>query len=163
MLNKEILPIRGFIGASIYATFLICLLVLIGHPINELAVTAAVFYLFVWLMGEGLTRLSLKVLQGLIRYGEAVARRLGNGSEEIARQSSGGTFVGNILALIMVGLLGSAIFGGGLVLGRFAVEAVGLSHLPGYFSWIALSLAAAGGNRFVLRVGSHSLVVSHHG
>ena len=159
MLNKKTLPIEGLLGATFYATLLISLLVVIGHPVEELAVTSAVLYAFLWATAEGIVRLLLRVLEGLIRYGETVSQKLGFDIEDMAHQAPAGTFFGKLLASIMVGLMVSAIVGSALVLGQYATVAVGLTQLPGPLSWIAWGLAGAGlaGLAFILTLMALSL------
>lgn len=142
MVNKKLLPIRDFRMAAVHATLLLLLLVAIGHPVGEWAVTGAALYAFFRLSGGIIGLLFLYATNSLLRYGEKVSRKLqapipDNRTAEVERS-------GKIIALASGLLLTWATVGLGLGVGSLAVTGVGLTPLPGYFPWIALGFAAAG-------------------
>ena len=144
MLNKNVLPTEGFFVAMIHATVLVVLLLIARHPVEELAVTSAVLFPFLWLTGEGSVRLLLRILERLIQYGERVCLKLGIEDEAMTSQSPASVFLSKLVAAIMVALLVSTTYGIALVIGHFAIEAAGLTALPGALSWFSLVLLVTG-------------------
>ena len=143
MVNHKILPIEGFADAVIYATGVITLLALIGHPVQEWAVTGAVLYAVFWVSREVMARLVLYVSQGLLRYGEQVLRKLPATMADNPPSGPGTVGVKVSLAVIAL-LLFSAILGLAFGAGGLVLNGIGLTPLPGYFPWIAWGLAAIG-------------------
>ena len=143
MVNHKILPIEGFAAAVIYATGIIVLLALIGHPVQEWAVTGAALYAAFWVSREVMARLVLYVSQGLLRYGEQVLRKLPAATADNPPSGRGTVGVKVSLAVIAL-LLFSAILGLAFGTGGLVLNGIGLTPLPGYFPWIAWGLAAFG-------------------
>ena len=143
MVNHKILPIEGFAAAVIYATGVITLLALIGHPVQEWAVTGAALYAAFWVSREVMARLVLYVSQGLLRYGEQVLRKLPATMADNPPSGPGTVSVKVSLAVIAL-LLFSAILGLAFGAGGLILNGIGLTPLPGYFPWIAWGLAAFG-------------------
>ena len=139
---KKLLPVEEFIGAIIYATFLMILLALVQHPVAEWAITAAVLYVFIWLSREVITGLARWLSKSLIRYGERISQRLD--VEMSDYQPAQNDPIGKIIAVIMVVLLFSVIIGIAFNLGSLAVNSLGLTPLPAYFPWVAGGLAITG-------------------
>ncbi len=144
MRPSKLLPIRGFGEALIFATAIFLSLLAIGHPIEELAITTAVFYAVIQLSASVIFFILLLVLKALSQYGEAVYRRMGIEVEEPAGQSPANDLSGKLPGLITLALLVITVLGVALAAGSIAVKVVGLSPLPGYFSRIAWTFALFG-------------------
>ncbi len=146
MPKKELLPIRNFKPAVICATALSLLLILIRHPVEELAVTAAVLYVTLWLSKEVIERLVIVALDGLIRYSELVIQKLGvvDGVDGDG-QPPETDFPVKAILVVTVGLWLFASIGAGFTLGSLAVIGAGLTPLPAYLTLIASALFLAGG------------------
>lgn len=143
MVNQKILPVEGFADAVIYATGIIALLALTGHPVQEWAVTGAVLYAALWVSREVVTRLVLYVSRRLLRYGGRVLRKLRGATAD--NPPDGRTAVGVKASLVVIAiLLFSAILGLAFGVGGLALNGIGLTPLPGYVPWIAWGLAAFG-------------------
>ena len=143
MVSQKILPIEGFAAAVIYATGIIVLLALIGHPVQEWAVTGAVLYAAFWVSREVMARLVLYVSQRLLHYGEQVLRKLPAAMADNPPSGRGTVGVKVSLAVIAL-LLFSAILGLAFGAGGLILNGIGLTPLPGYFPWIAWGLTAFG-------------------
>ena len=157
MLKKDLLPIRNFKQAAICATLLFLLLVIIRHPVEELALTAAVLYVFLWLSKEVIERLVIYVLSGLVRYMGRIEQK--PGAADWDSQSPQPNFVANASAVIMVALWLFAIIGAGFTLGSLAVNGAGLTPLPGYITVIAGGAFLAGTIGVSLILGLIALVL----
>lgn len=142
MLNKKVLPIRDFKMAAVHATLLLLLLVAIGHPVEEWAVTGAVLYVFFRLSGGIIGLLFLYAAKGLLRYGEKVSRKLQAPIPD--NRAAEGNRAGKIIAFASGLLLTWATVGLGLGVGGLAVNGVGLTPLHGYFPWVTLGFAVVG-------------------
>ena len=129
LINKKTLPIEGLSGAAFCATLLISLLIAVRYPLEEMAVTSGVLYLAVWMCGEGIFKLFVKVLDLLIAYGERVSEKLGIGMEEFPEQPPASTAFGTLVAIAVLLMLVGTVLGSALLLGNFAVEAFGLTPL----------------------------------
>ena len=140
---KKLLPIEEFIGAIIHAAILLPLLAIIGHPVEEWAITAAVLYVFLWLSREVIAGLSLYVSKSLLCYGERVSQKLNVAI--LDNQPSEYNLPAKVITGVILVLLFCAIIGAGLGMGNFAINNFGLTPLPGYFPWVAWGLAIAGG------------------
>lgn len=142
MLNKKVLPISDFPAAAIHATLLLLLLVSIGYPVEEWAVTGAVLYLFFRVSLEIVVALTLGVSRSLLRYGERVARRLPAATP--ANRTAAENRAGLAFAFAIGVLLTGAALGLGLGSGAWAVSNLGMTPLPEYFLPVAGILAAIG-------------------
>ena len=121
---------------------MLLLLVAIGHPVEEWAVTAAVLYVFFRLSGEIIGLLFLYAAKSLLRYGEKVSRRLQAPIPD--SRTAEGNRAGKIIAFASGLLLTWVTVGLGLGSGSLVVNGVGLTPLHGYFPWVAFGFAAAG-------------------
>lgn len=143
MANRKILPVEGFVEAIIYASGIIALLALVGHPVQEWAVTAAALYAAFRVSREVVTRLVLYVSERLLRYGERVLRKLRAAAADYP--PAGRDTVGVKISLVVIAaLVFSAVLGLTFGTGGLALNGIGLTPLPGYFPWIAWGLAAGG-------------------
>lgn len=140
MLNKKVLPISDFPAAALYATGLLLLLVSIGYPVEEWALTGAVLYLFCRVALELVVALVLGVSRSLLRYGERVARRLPASAPD--KPTAAENRAGLALAFVIGVLLAWAAVGLGLVSGALVVGNLELTPLPGYLLWFAGAAAA---------------------
>ncbi len=147
MPKKELLPIRNFKPAVICATALSLLLILIRHPVEELAVTAAVLYVTLWFSKEVIERLVMYFLDRLIRYSELVVQKLGAGDSAVDGdgQPPAADFSVKAILVVTVALWLFASIGAGFILGSLAIIGAGLTPLPAYLTLIAGALFLAGG------------------
>ena len=157
MTVRQLLPIEEFIRAIIHAAILLPLLAIIGHPVEEWAITAAVLYVFLWLSREVIAGLSLYVSKSLLRYGERVSQKLNVAI--LDNQPSEYNLPAKVIASVILVLLFCAISGAGLGTGSLAVNGAGLTPLPGYIAVIAGGLFLAGTIGVSLILGLLALVL----
>ena len=160
MLKKDLLPIKNFKQAAILAPLLFLLLVAIRHPVEELAVAAAVLYVFLWLSKEVIERLVMYVMHRQVRLCERIARRFVDGSLEEPSLSPRSAYkAGVVLAIIAIILELFAIVGAGFTLGNVAASGMGLTPLSGYLAVIAIALFLVGGVCLSLILGLMTLAL----
>ena len=143
MLNKKILPVRDFKLAIIYATILMPLLWLAGHPVDEWAVTVAVLYVSLWLSREIVVYLVLLVLRSLSNYGTRVAEKIG--VKVPAEQPTKHGFLSKFFLFAASWLVVYTIVGVSLSVGIPATGLVGITPLLPYFNWFAYGFLFVGG------------------
>ena len=141
-LNKDLLPIRDFKLAALYAAVWILLFWAVGHPIEEWAVTVVVLYVALWISREVVVRAVWLATEALAQRARRVAEKFSIDIPDDVPAKLGSR--GMLLLTVIIILTFAAVVGASLTAGIPAASLLGLTPLAAYFSWIGWALFGIG-------------------
>ena len=142
MLNRQLLPTKGLTTAAVHATLLLAILLAIGHPTDQLAVTTATLYAIFRVSIEIIASSTLWILKQLTKVAEETSLNLG--TDLTHHLPPNPSIPAKFITALIILLLHSATTGITLIAGIFLISQAGLHPLPNHLTWLSIALTLTG-------------------